>query len=113
MVTKPTNLHLCVYVGFITVSNSNEMFQNAACCSICPVIIMRVHRGLVWFLSCAPIKLKLLIYLSIFISVINQVDAQNFCFTISLFHVSTCFEHVCLSSGGQKCITQLLVSSHL
>jgi len=30
-----------------------------------------------------------------FISVINQLDAQNFCFTISLFHASTCFEHVC------------------
>jgi len=38
----------------------------------------------------------------IFISVINQLDAQNFCFTVSLFHASTCFEHMCLSSGGQK-----------
>ena len=28
-----------------------------------------------------------------FISVINQLDAQNFCFTISLFHASTRFEH--------------------
>jgi len=26
-------------------------------------------------------------------SVINQLDAKNFCFTISLFHASTCFEH--------------------
>jgi len=25
----------------------------------------------------------------VFISVINQLDAQNFCFTISLFHVIT------------------------
>jgi hypothetical protein len=25
--------------------------------------------------------------------VINQLDAQNFCFTISLLHASTCFEH--------------------
>jgi len=31
--------------------------------------------------------------LSIVISVIYQLDAQNFCFTISLFHASTCFEH--------------------
>jgi len=30
----------------------------------------------------------------LFISVINQLDAQNFCFTISLFHASTCFEHI-------------------
>jgi len=30
----------------------------------------------------------------IFFSVINQLDAQNFCFTISLFYASTCFEHI-------------------
>ena len=48
-----------------------------------------------------------------FISVINQLDAQNVCFTISLFHVSTCFEHMCSSSGGQNCITESLVSSQL
>jgi len=35
----------------------------------------------------------LTVHLSIFISVTNQLDAQNFCFTISLFHASTCFEH--------------------
>ena len=46
----------------------------------------------------------LTVHLSIFISVINQLDAQNFCFTISLFHASTCFEHMCSSSGGQNCI---------
>ena len=55
----------------------------------------------------------LTVYLSIIISVINQFDAQNFCFTMSLFHTSTCFKHMCSSSGGQNCITQPLVSSHL
>jgi len=48
-----------------------------------------------------------------FISVINQLDAKNFYFTISLFHASTCFKHMCSSSGGQNCIRQPLVSSHL
>jgi len=48
-----------------------------------------------------------------FISVINQLDAQKFCFTISLFHASTSFEHMCSSWGGQNWITQPLVSSHL
>ena len=48
-----------------------------------------------------------------FISVINQLDAQNICFTVSLFHASTCFEQMCSSSGGQNSITQPLVSSHL
>jgi len=37
----------------------------------------------------------LTVHLSIFISVINQLDAQNFCFTISFCHASTCFEHMC------------------
>jgi len=37
----------------------------------------------------------LTVRLSIFISGINQLDAQIFCFTISLFHTSTCFEHMC------------------
>ena len=55
----------------------------------------------------------LTVHLNIFISIINQLDTQNFCFTISLFHASTYFEHMCSSSGGQNCITQPLVSSHL
>ena len=45
----------------------------------------------------------LTVHLSIIISVINQLDAQNFCFTISLFHASTCFEHMCSSSGDLDC----------
>jgi len=49
----------------------------------------------------------------VFISVINQFDVKDFCFTKSLFHASTCFEHMWSSSGGQNCITQPLVSSHL
>ena len=49
---------------------------------------------------------------SVFISVINQIDAQNFCFTVNLFQASTCFEHCATSSGGQNCISQPLVSSH-
>jgi len=47
------------------------------------------------------------------ISVINQPDAQNFCFTISLLHASTCFEHMCSSSGGQNCITQPPDDEHM
>jgi len=37
----------------------------------------------------------LTVHLIIFISVMNQLDAQNFCFTVSLFYASTCFEHMC------------------
>ena len=42
---------------------------------------------------------------------INQLDALNF--IMSLFHASTCFEHMCSSSGGQNCTIQHLISSHL
>ena len=37
-----------------------------------------------------------------FIFVINQLEAQNFCFTISLFHASTCFEHHVLINRRSK-----------
>ena len=36
------------------------------------------------------------VHLSIFILVINQRDSQNVCFTIILFHASTCFKHYVL-----------------
>ena len=48
-----------------------------------------------------------------FISVINQLDAQNFYFRVSLFHASTCFEQMCSSSGGQNCITQPPDDAHM
>ena len=41
---------------------------------------------------------------------INQLDALNF--IMSLFHTSTCFEHMCSSSGRQNCTIQPPVSSH-
>jgi len=44
-------------------------------------------------ISTPNFDILLTVHLSIFILVINQIDAQNFCFTISLLHVSTCFEH--------------------
>jgi len=36
----------------------------------------------------------------------------NSCFIIRLFHASTCFEHMCSSSGGQNCIIRHLISQH-
>jgi len=48
------------------------------------------------YYSMVNFDVLLTVRLSIFISVINQLDAQNFCFTISLLHVSTCFEHYVL-----------------
>ena len=53
----------------------------------------------------------LAVHLSMFILVISKLDAQNFSFTVSLFHAFTRFEHMCSSSGSQNCITQPLLSS--
>jgi len=41
-------------------------------------------------------------HLSIFILVINQLDAQNFYFTESLFHASTSFEYSVLIISGSE-----------
>jgi len=50
-----------------------------------------------WLRQGVTFDVLLTVHLSIFISVINQLDAQNFCFTISFFsclHVSsTCAHH--------------------
>jgi len=40
--------------------------------------------------------------LCVFILVINQLDAKKICFTISLFHASTCFDHHVLISRRSK-----------
>jgi len=39
-------------------------------------------------------SLRITIERDFIISVINHLEAQNFCFTISLFHAFTCFEHM-------------------
>jgi len=41
-------------------------------------------------------------YISLFILVINQFDAQTFYITLSLFHASTCFEHHVLITMRSK-----------
>ena len=46
------------------------------------------------------------------LSVIKQIDAQNFCSTINLFNASTCTQDMWSSSGSQNCITQTLVFTH-
>ena len=53
-----------------------------------PTKIRRNRKNLFFFFY-----VLLTVHLSIFILVINQLDAQNFFFAISLFHASTCFEH--------------------
>ena len=52
-----------------------------------------MHVSSILFNTLKDFDVLLTVHLSILILVINQLDAQNFCFTISLFHASTCFEH--------------------
>ena len=74
-----------------------------------------LQRGTDWVFkqSGLPFVFKRLILFTIFFLIfcwpcisiylfinINQLDALNF--IISLFQASTCFEHICSSSGGQK-----------
>ena len=47
------------------------------------------------FFTCTKVFTGLRFFL---IVVINQHDKQNFCFTIRLFHASTCFEHMVLET---------------
>jgi len=71
----------------------------------------RFHRNV--YTYCASLHRVTPQMIFVLTSVIHQLDAQNFCFTVTLFHASTCFEHMCSSSGGQNCITQPLLSSHM
>jgi len=72
----------------------------------CPYYTRALHGPFVDYVNPDYLFFDVLltVHLSIFISVINQLHAQNFCFTISLFHASSCFEHMCSSSGGQNYI---------
>jgi hypothetical protein len=65
-----------------------------------------IMGGLIWIFWYFAGRASQYIYLNI-----DQLDALNF--IMSLFHASTCFEHMCSSSGGQNCTIQPLVSSHL
>ena len=60
-----------------------------------PIRISLFHASICFkhYVLITNFDVLLTVYLSIFISVINQLDAQNVCFTVSLFHASTCFEH--------------------
>jgi len=52
--------------------------------------------------TCICLDITLRNVVKVFNLVINQLDAQNFCFTIRLFHASTCFEHRVLVIGRSE-----------
>ena len=85
-------MYLCVFVQF---AQQIETF-----------VLYSINR-LVFINKLKSFDVLLTVYLSIFISAINQLDAQNFCFTVSLFHASTCFEH--MSSKHVEAWNKLIV----
>ena len=63
----------------------------------------------------ANFDVLLTVHLSIYILVISQLDAQNLFYNklISCLYMFRAPSTMCSSSGGQNCIMQPLVSSHL
>jgi len=74
------------YTHLVEVSFSGNTLKVCIHCAFC--VHVSSH-----FNSCNKRPIFFLKLGSGVILVINQLDAQNFCFTISLFHVSTCVEH--------------------
>ena len=96
------NLYVLLCVQCKTLMMDRETVRNMQ--SFIPKINLR-NQYIYFFLYFAD-RASQYIYLNI-----NQLDALNF--IMSLFSASTCFEHKCLSSGGQNYTIQPLVSSHL
>ena len=97
------------WCSWTAISGASPTFLKAtitsSCLSVCPhgasrLQLEELSRNLI---------LQYLSKIYLFIN-INQLDALNF--IISLFQASTCFQHMCSSSGGQNRIIQSLVSSY-
>jgi uncharacterized Tic20 family protein len=105
----PMNFCSTEFIQHITNTYWNEMNS---------IIVLRtsnlseIKQNYVVNIGVAFFDVLLTVHLSIFISVFNQLDAQNLFYNKFYFmplHVSS---NMCSSPGGQNCITQPLVSSH-
>ena len=100
-----------MYLFFCTVKNINmkknllmesrcvrvlfDLFKNNFIQTTFPRLLTNIGK---WFFD-----VLLTVHLSI-ILVINQLDAQNFCFIISLLYASTCFEQCCVHHQEVKIV---------
>ena len=96
------NLWVCVCVGFVMCGSFGNLCTYIYCVLyflfhiyMCFVLFVLYFLYCIIYVYLFFFDVLLTVHLSRFISVINQHDAQNCCFTISLFHASTCFEHMC------------------
>ena len=79
-----------MWICDVIASNIKFVFQSSTITMMHGPINIRFINFLIF---CWP-------YISIYLFInINQLDALNF--ILSLFQASTCFEHMCSSSGGQ------------
>jgi len=81
--------------------NTDHVHVNGHDRIILVIFSQALYKSPWWWILCDPkhvgvhfFDVLLTVYLSLFISVINQLDAQHFYFTIILFHSSTFFEHI-------------------
>ena len=90
-------VHLSIFIVLLTVHLSIFIVLLTVHLSIF-IVLLTVHLSIFIVLLTVHLTIfivLLTVHLSIYISVINQLDAKHFSFTISLFHASTCFEHYC------------------
>ena len=107
---------LCNNLSFV--HRSMGEVRQEACVVIVVAFITKVcsvkgsysHNKLIISTKVNYFTTELTVHQYLFIN-IKQLDALNF--IISLFQPCTCYEYMCSSSGGQNCILQSLVSSHI
>jgi len=96
LIIRGSKLHYTAsgIIGFVVPDGCITLIQ------FYPGVLVAVY--LLCLFCITNIDVSLTAHLCIFISVINQLDAQNFCFTISLLYASTCFEHCVLIIRSSK-----------
>ena len=96
----------CMFVASV-IQHAMHMRHNVICDLPGSTVFSQISHK--WYHFFFMIKL---LYIKCVYLLISTNLMHKICFTISLFHASTCFEHMRSSSGGQNCIIQPLVSSH-
>ena len=87
-------MQVCAVCGYVCCMRVRVLYAGMCCMWVC---VLYAGMCVVCGYVCCMLNKINSSYL--FIN-INQLDALNF--IISLFHASTCFEHMCSLSGGQK-----------
>ena len=104
------SLHAGIFFYHLKISMIKSLYKKGGRTSVANSVNQSVNHLIIVCAKSMAYGISVWLYFSIYLN-INQLDTLNF--IMSLFHASTCFEHMCSSSGGQNCTVQSLVSSHL